>query len=166
MICEYPCILWSNFWVSCEIFLEITDQVLDTLHSLESIEMHDLFCCLRLWNSEHLSSGVRERLQREIGRLLPKAVTTSPEKWRAYGLRPLQVIHSPDSPFMGELKEAVSLNLDFELEEQNSNGSWSPTWSWGTDYPESWELAKKEWAGVLTLEKLKVIKKFGRLNPA
>ena len=59
------------------------------------------------------------------------------------------------------LERAVSLNLDFEREEQNSNGSWSPTWSWGGNYPESWQRAKQEWSGVLTLDKLVILERFG-----
>ena len=146
------------------IISEMTDRVVDSLRSLESVEMHDLLCCLRLLDTEHLPSTVRECLQSELSRLIPDAVATTPEQWREYGLRPLLVIRFPDSPFIGGLEEAISLNLDFELEEQNSNGSWSPTWSWGGNYPESWECAKREWSGVLTLDKLIFLARFDRIQ--
>ena len=146
------------------IISEITDRVVDSLHSLKSVEMHDLLCCLRLLDSEHLPSSVRECLQSELGRLIPEAVTTATEQWREYGLRPLLVIRRPDSPFINGLEKAVSLNLDFELEEQDSNGSWSPTWSWGSNHPELWKRAKQEWSGVLTLDKLIILARFDRIQ--
>ena len=142
----------------------ILERVVESLRVLESAEMHDLLCCLRLLETEHLPSAARGCIKNELSRLIPEAVTSTPEQWREYGLRPLQVISRPDSPFIAGLEEAVSLNLDFELEEQGSDGSWSPTWSWGGNYPESWEGAKQEWSGVLTLDKLTTFARFERIQ--
>lgn len=142
----------------------ITDRVLGSLRSLESVEMHDLLCCLRLWDTEHLQDSVRRCLQDELSRLIPGAVATAPEQWKKYGLCPLLIIRRPESPFINGLEEALSLNLDFELEEQNGDGSWSPTWSWGGNDSEFWKCAKQEWSGVLTLDKLVVLARFGRIQ--
>ena len=143
---------------------EIIERVVESLRASESAEMHDLLCCLRLLETEDLSLAAREYIKNELGRLIPEAVTSTPGEWREYGLRPLQVISCPDSPFIVGLEEAVSLNLDFELEEQSSNGSWLPTWSWGGNYPESWEGARQEWSGVLTLDKLVTLARFDRIQ--
>jgi hypothetical protein len=113
-----------------------------------------------------LPAGVRTCLQTELGRLIPGAVTTTPEQWKGYGLRPLQLVRSPHSPFFSHLEEAVSLNLDFALAEQNPDGSWSPTWSWGDNHPQVWERARQEWSGFLTLETLRQLRRFGRIQPA
>ena len=142
---------------------EITDRVVDSLRSLRSAEMHDLLCCLRLLDTKHLPPVVRECVQSELSRLAAKAVMVTPEQWREYGLRPLLVVRSPDSPFVNGLEQAISSNLDFELEEQNKNGSWSPTWSWGGSHPESWERARREWSGVLTQDKLVTLARFDRM---
>ncbi|NEN93377.1 MAG: hypothetical protein F6K48_32665 [Okeania sp. SIO3H1] len=146
------------------IISEITDRVIDSLRLLKSVGMHDLLCCLRLLDTENLPPSAQEGLERELGRLIPEAVATTPEQWRQYGLRPLLVVRRPDSPFFNRLEEAVSLNLDFELKEQASNGSWCPTWSWGGDYPDLWERARQEWSGVLTLDKLVTLTHFDRIQ--
>lgn len=148
------------------IMTEVTDRVLDSLRSLESIEMHDLLCCSRLLDTASLPPTARKCLQGELVRLIPGAIATTPEQWREYGLRPLLVVRDPNSPFFARLEKVISLNLDFELEEQNNTGSWSPTWSWGGNFPESWEIAKREWSGVLTLEKLLTLARFKRMQNA
>ncbi|MCC5850127.1 MAG: hypothetical protein JJU29_18740 [Verrucomicrobia bacterium] len=141
------------------------DRVIDKLDSVQKIEMHDLLCCLRLLETDNLPSTVRGRILEALKRLVSGSIATNPDQWKGYCLRPLQVIHRPDSPFMEGLEEAVALNLDYEIEEQMENGTWSPTWSWGDQFPQAWEEAKREWTGVLTLEKLITLKHFNRIAP-
>ena len=56
------------------------------------------------------------------------------------------------------------MNLDFDIEHQNSDGSWSPTWTWYGQYPEVWEQAELHWKSCLTVEILKALKEFGRIE--
>ncbi len=150
--------------ISLETTGKITERVMRSIASLEEIEMHDLYCCLRLLRARNLPATVQEQLQNQLIQLISEAVVTEPEKWSEYGLRPLDVVDSPDSPFFAGLQEAVSANLNFEIAEQSTDGAWLPTWSWGGFYPEDWEVAKVEWAGVLTLNKLRSFQTFGRLE--
>ncbi len=90
-------------------------------------------------------------------------VERNPQKWRGYGLCPLKVVKSPASPYYAPLREAVEANLDFLIAEQNTDGSWHPTWTWGNAFPETWPVAKREWQGILTLDALKVLRAFGRV---
>lgn len=143
---------------------QLTDRMIEELHSLKAIEMHDLLCCLRLLEAKKLSSTVRAKVDGELKRLISGTVATDPEQWKGYCLRPLQIVSSTDSPFMHGLEEAVSLNLDYEIEEQEKDGAWSPTWSWGDQYPDVWLEAKSEWTGVLILEKLITLKRFNRIE--
>lgn len=73
------------------------------------------------------------------------------------------MIHSPDFPFKEGMEEAVAQNLEYEIGEQEENGAWSPTWSWGNQFPEVWPETKREWSGILTLEKLNTLKRFNRV---
>jgi hypothetical protein len=41
-----------------------------------------------------------------------------------------------------------------EIERQSDDGGWWPTWTWG-QYEEVWPIAKKEWAGKITLDCLR-----------
>ncbi|MCH8528909.1 MAG: hypothetical protein LAT79_17445 [Kiritimatiellae bacterium] len=143
---------------------QLMDRVIEQLDSIQKIEMHDLLCCLRLLEAKNLPSTVRGRLMEALKRLVSGSIAIRPDQWKGYCLRPLQVIHHPDSPFGEGLEDAVALNLEYEIEEQMKNGTWSPTWSWGDQFPEAWEDAKREWTGVLTLEKLITLKRFNRVT--
>lgn len=143
---------------------QTADRVVNSLRSLKTVEMHDLLCCSRLLETKNLPSATRESVQCELKRLVTDTVATNPEQWKEYCLRPLQIIHHPNSPFMDGFKEAVTFNLDFEIKEQQDNGAWAPTWTWGDKYPESWKTAKREWSGVLTLDKLLILERFGRIE--
>ncbi|MEL6319448.1 MAG: hypothetical protein AAFQ57_02195 [Cyanobacteria bacterium J06626_14] len=150
--------------ISDDFMSPVANQVLQQLSEMDTIDMHDLLCCLRLFNSTHVPSDVSDRLQHHLNRLIPNAVDTNPDSWSGYGLRPLQIIDGPDSPFMGGLEEAVVANLDYAIASQNENGSWSPSWSWGDQFPEAWAIAQQDWAGILTLDTLLTLQRFDRLE--
>jgi hypothetical protein len=147
-----------------EVFALLSDRVLFHLSRLEEIKMHDLLCCLRLSQTETLPKAICEPLAQMLGRFIPASVACNPEDWSGYSLRPLQVVDNPESPFMPELREAVGVNLNYEISSQNQDGSWTPTWTWGGAYPDDWLIAQREWSGIITLEKLLLLKKFGRIE--
>jgi hypothetical protein len=47
---------------------------------------------------------------------------------------------------------------------QTTDGSWAPTWSWADEFPDVWPVARREWQGVLTLDALRTLRAFGRLE--
>jgi len=127
-----------------------------------ALEMHDLLCCLRLHETDGLPDGLARALDVKIQSTVDATVVRDPAGWSTYGLRPLQVAATPSSPFLPGLEEAVELQLDHQIETQEADGSWSPTWDWGDAWPDVWPTARREWAGVLTLEGLRVLRRFGR----
>jgi hypothetical protein len=143
---------------------EITACVLAHLEGLETIKMHELLCCLRLQQTAGLPTAIRERLGPLLAPLVERTVSWDPSGWDAYSLRPVQVVDDPDSPYLPGHEEAVDANLAHEIQTQRDDGSWSLTWSWGDAYPEAWEQARLEWAGVLTLSKLQVLRAHGRIE--
>ena len=80
-------------------------------------------------------------------------------------LKPLDVVTSPESPFAAMFDEEIALNLDFEIRNQREDGCWTPTWSWGDDFPETWETAEREWKGIITVGNLRLLRAFNRLEP-
>lgn len=69
---------------------------------------------------------------------------------------------SPTHPFYEKYKLLVEHHLDFIIETQQSDGSWTPDWSWGeTEY---WEIVRKKLQGVITLRNISVLKNFGRIE--
>ncbi|NOK62035.1 MAG: hypothetical protein GFH27_549321n22 [Chloroflexi bacterium AL-W] len=150
--------------VSAEIVSLVSDRVMVHLSDLDTIEMHELLCCLRLLQTRNLPQTVREQVRHKLTELIKETVACDPTQWKGYSLRPLQVVQSPDSPFMDGLEEAVDANLDYEIASQSKDGSWTPTWTWGDAYPDDWKKARLEWSGVITLEKLLKLTAFNRIE--
>ena len=88
----------------------------------------------------------------------------TPEELMGPSARPLWLAAAPTSLLAETLKGEVDMNLDFDIEHQNSDGSWSPTWTWYGQYPEVWEQAEHHWKSCLTVEILKALKEFGRIE--
>lgn len=151
-------------FVSDEMLWTLSARVLNGLKSLREIEMHDFLCCKRLFESNNLVDTFRQEVESELIRLLDSCIVKDSAKWGGYGLRPLQVADSPDSVFFNKLQESVEENLDYEVDTQDSSGVWFPTWSWGDNFPDEWNKAKKEWMGIVTLDKLNLLRKFGRIE--
>ncbi|NJN44999.1 MAG: hypothetical protein HC806_09965, partial [Anaerolineae bacterium] len=49
------------------------------------------------------------------------------------------------------------------IENRQRLAQWWPAWNWGM-YEDVWPIAKKEWAGRITVDVLHTLKKFGRLK--
>lgn len=150
--------------VPAEIISLLSTRVLTELKNLNVIEMHDFLCCKRLYESKNLTDTFKHEIESELIRLLDSCIVKDSSKWGGYGLRPLQVADSPDSVFFNKLQKSVEENLDYEIDTQESSGVWFPTWSWGDNFPNEWNQAKNEWTGIITLDKLNLLRKFGRIE--
>lgn len=149
--------------VPSDIIATVTTKVVETVQQSDRLEMHDLLCCLRLGQTATLPTAVRQPLIQKLKGLIGQTVDTEPARWAEYGLRPLQVVEHPQSPFLAGLEAAVAANLDYEIATQTDAGAWLPTWSWEDDFPTAWAIAQREWSGVLTVDKLLSLQRFGRL---
>jgi hypothetical protein len=138
----------------------LKERALARFQELDSLDMHETFCYLRLADElkAHERSSVLEKVQEHV----PELVNVKPEQWQHYGMQPVQIAHDPQSPFYEPLKESVEENLDYIIEQQNSDGSWHPNWEWG-QYEEDWPKAKEEWKAILTYENLKLLKAYDRI---
>jgi len=148
-----------------ELCEKVTQSVVDYLMSQpETLEMHDLLCYVRFWESPNVPKETRSAVFDKLKRIMDNIVVRSPEQWKQYGLPPLGVISSPGSPFGEGFDEAIQQNLDFIIESQGQDGTWQPNWSWGGMWPEAWEQAKCDWTGVLTLDNLLKLRAFGQIE--
>lgn len=141
----------------------LLDRAIDHIASNE-LEMHDLLCYLRLYDNPKLPENYRREL---LPHLLSQAfalVKVERHDWEEYGLTPLSVVFSPDSPLADFFGPAIDENLDYLIERQGADGSWSPTWSWGNTFPEAWKEAEREIKVQLTLRHLQQLQQFGRLD--
>lgn len=147
-----------------EVVSAVLDRVFRELGRPVELEMHELLCCLRLFQTKDLPAKNRDQLLARLNQSITSAVACDPKDWRGYSLRPLQVADAPESPFVAGLKAAVAENLDYVIASQNADGSWAPTWSWDDAFPEACAKAKDEWSGVITLDNLLTLQRFGRIE--
>ena len=124
--------------------------------------MHDILCLIRLAETEALPD--RGRVWKKLARAAARCVARDRAQWLGYGLKPLSLVSAPESPLTAGLRDEVEMNLDFEVEQQGEDGAWSPTFSWGDPDSEAWRTAEKEWRARLTVDTLKVLSNFGRIE--
>jgi hypothetical protein len=122
-------------------------------------------CCQRLVDSPGLPATMAVEIQRWLLRMAETAVATDPSGWTGYVLLPLQVAPNRAAPLGIPLSHILPENLDFVVDSQLEDGSWSPTWSWFGAYPDDWPQAERDWRGVLTLERLEWLHAYDRIQP-
>jgi hypothetical protein len=127
------------------------------------MEMHDLLCYVRLFETPSLPEAVKDRLLPRLKEIVEHVVARDPAQWRAYGLPPLSVITKPDSQFAPLFRNELEANLDFAIDQQNEAGWWGPNWSWAEVHPDAWKQAERDWRSVFTLNTLAMLRAFGRL---
>jgi hypothetical protein len=128
----------------------------------DSMGMHDFLCYQRL--ASELSGPRRQRIIERLRKALPAVICLEPNDWSGYVAMPLYLAGSPDSPFADLVPDGLQANLDYMIENQNRDGSWSPNWSWYGSFPEAWTQAEQEWKAKLTLITLEWLRNFSRLE--
>jgi hypothetical protein len=93
-------------------------------------------------------------------------VATDPSEWKSYQAPPTWLAPNLDSLLSGSLRATTDKYLDHLIESQSSDGSWAPFWTWGKQYTHAWEVAKRQWAGYLTLINLRALKAYDRIESA
>ncbi len=130
----------------------------------DDMPMHDFLCYVRFYETPALPAAIKTTIVEKMKRVADRIVARDPESWKEYGLPPLSVVTSPGSDFAPLFRAALDANLDFEIAQQTEAGYWAPNWTWGDLWPEAWAQAERDWRGVLTLNALKTLHTFGRLE--
>ena len=112
----------------------------------------------------YASSVDAPELREKLRDLAVRNVNRNPAEWTTYVNKPLRLAPLPDSAFAGVLAKEVAMNLDFEIDQQGSDGGWEPNWSWQGAYPAEWENARREIRGELTLSALRSLRAYGRIE--
>lgn len=125
--------------------------------------MHDLIAAAALLDAPDLPVVVRHRLHEVLLPSVETAVVTDPAQWSEYVLRPTAIAPRPASAFAAPFADAIEAELDFLVGEQADDGGWWPTWDWGRD-EEVWTQQRVAWAGVRTLDALRTLHAFERID--
>lgn len=137
----------------------------DLMRYAQHMEMHDLLSFIVLMETAELPREDYENVVDKLRRALPQSVALEAADWDNYGLPPLEAVTSPASPLAGVIApEVIDANLDYIINKQGSDGTWSPNWSWDFIDADAWEVAAREWRGVLTLRRLRTLRAFGRIE--
>lgn len=144
---------------------ELVPEVSAQIRSLpDALEAHDLLSYVCLAETRLLPHNIKEELLPKLRVILSRQVASTPQEWAQGRLQPIAVVSSPASPFAEEFSERVDLNLNVAMEQQASDGGWHPVDSWDDLYPNSWPQAQQDLAGQLTVERLILLHKFGRIE--
>ncbi len=134
------------------------------LEHTDNLSSNEFLACQRLVDSPGLPGEAAVALQRWLLRMAETAVATDPATWSGYVLMPLQVAPNHIAPMGTPLAHLLPQNLDFVIDNQAADGSWSPAWSWMGEHPAAWPQAEREWRGVLTLERLVWLNAYDRIE--
>lgn len=97
-----------------------------------------------------------------LDEVLPDRVAHTAQALGEYGLNPLLCAPTPAAPLAPPLATPIAAALTHLLASQEEDGSWAPNWSWGTQFPDAWAQAEREWRSVRTLEALLTLRAWGR----
>ena len=150
---------------------QLPDKLIDRLlqRALEHIEcneleMHELLAYNRLFHNEYLGEPYRDALLPHLMREAFSCVKVDPLEWEEYGLKPTDLVTSPDSLFVDFFGDALDMAFTHQMDQQLSDGCWAPTWSWGEMFPATWRVVEAEIKAELTLRFLLQLQRFNLLE--
>lgn len=139
--------------------------------SAAGLEMHDLIGVAHLLDAPHVAPGVRGRLLTLVLPIAKASVGGAAEARSGYGLEPLALAPRPESALAAALDAPLRAQLDQLVATQADDGAWWPVWAWGDGAEgspagdaDAWAVSRAAWAGMLTLDALRQLRAFGRLD--
>lgn len=131
---------------------------IDYILTIKEFEEHELYCIIKLFN--RLSDIEQIVIKEKIIEGFNKVVNMDIRQWEGYVPYPLKFITLTEHDLFEIPENLLMHNINFIVNKLNEDGVFSPSWSWGS-YDSEWEIAKREWSGILTLDALLVIKRYG-----
>ncbi len=142
---------------------DLLDRAINHI-KVNDLEMHDLLCYLRLYENPGLNPAYKEQLLPYLLSNGYQLIKIQEQDWEEYSLTPLSVINHQDSIYADFFADDLDKNIRHCIGRQNDDGSWSPTWSWGGEYPATWKAVEREIKVEITLSLLMQLQRLGRLE--
>ncbi|MBA1333750.1 MAG: hypothetical protein HPY66_0143 [Firmicutes bacterium] len=140
----------------------LVEYALKYIEAKERFESeNELFCYIKLF--EVLPDELKKRLMKRIAVGISQVIEYDREKWTGYVPMPLDFVPGPDKCRFGVGESKIEENLDFYVELVENNGVVNPPWGEGY-YLGSLKPAYNEWKGVLTLNILRKLDAYGRME--
>ena len=125
--------------------------------SLDHIEEHAFYSVLRL--AERMSDIEHALILPKLKRDYQRLVNLNREAWQNYVPTPLKFAMLDLNNRLEIPVDDLQDNINDIKETLNTFGVIVPSWKWDK-YEEEWEVAKREWTGILTLDALKALQLF------
>lgn len=143
---------------------ELMDRAITHI-SEHALDMHELLCYSRLFESAMLSKEQRLALLPHLLSNAFQLVNSDPNDWEEYCLTPLCLAQQPGSVFAEFFADVIPENFEFLVNSQNEDGSWSPAWSWAGEFPATWKVVATELKAEVTLKNLLRFQAFDAIAP-
>ncbi|EIT87165.1 hypothetical protein A374_02889 [Fictibacillus macauensis ZFHKF-1] len=163
---------WSKADSSeAEVGWQIIHKAVQSLMKRDTMDFHEVNNYQQFLRiiSPHLATFEREspysleEVSQKIIRLAKKCVDLNPTTWNeGYKPLPLDFIDRPDHPLCTVFGSLVEENFSFYREQMNTEGVWDISWSWGNGEEDA-EQARREWQGILAINRYKKYQAFGYL---
>jgi hypothetical protein len=121
---------------------------------------HEIVSYIHMYDAldQEFSSQIVDTLKLAVSQL----VNINQSEWINYVPTPLKFIYIDSKNFFGIECKFIDQNLDYLIDKLEADGKILPSWQWD-NYLDEWEIAKREWMGILTLEALLSLRKFNRI---
>lgn len=141
---------------------EIAEKCISLLKSDKAVGDHDIYCIQKLFIAlEKTGSALlNEEAYKAMNRRILSNVCLDSKEYMNYVAQPLDFIDSTESPWYNLLKENISINVEFWINNISEEGVWVPNFSWGVDTLES-KNATKNWKGYMAVKRVRILKAFG-----
>lgn len=148
------------------VFRNTAHEMLDACYSYlkkpsNEINMHDLICLMKMVRM--LPNNLGSRYIRFLRPKLNENLCYDTGKYTSYVFTPLSIFESPNDPMYDIFRNQIEDNLDYVIETQNKNGSWTANWHWDRDEHIFDKQLPKITAHV-TLENIVKLKNFNRIG--
>ena len=130
---------------------QLKNDVIEAINTKSALEEHELYCVIRFYN--RLSDIEQLLIIDKIKASYDDLVVYDPLSWDQYVPYPLKFSEIDDFELLGLSKSDLENNINYLIDKITLVGHLAPTWQWG-GYLEEWEIANREWSGVLTLDAL------------
>jgi hypothetical protein len=152
--------------VAAPIREELLEEVVRELEARPTeLERHEIQCAVRMVETQGLPEEWRVRAMNVLFNALSGAISRHPEDWTGYTLTPLDVVRWQKSLFYPKYADLIPANLEMIINQQHSEGYWSPTWSW-TDGRVSWAEVENDLRSLITWHNLDRLRNFDVIDHA
>lgn len=139
----------------------VADYVVKSLKYTDDIlEVHELRSVLDMANDllkSHHAGLINHDIKKNLIHQMESLLEKDPNKWfTSYCVKPSALIKAHPSIGSDVFKDLMLEEFELALKSRDKNGVWPITWQW-TDYPEAFEIAFKNWIGVLGCEYLELM---------